>query len=172
MELEPAEFQEVLPLPMTVITTTDSKGIDNAAPYGCVMPVLKPLNLVALASALPRDTLANIRETEEFVINVMGQPGYHKSMKCSKDFPKKTNELTEVGLETTSSLEVTPPRIEAAIGWIEARLKREVEGDDYVIVLGEVVSVGVNDEYLQEDEITEDPLVIFSSAFRQLGDSI
>ncbi|ADL12324.1 flavin reductase family protein [Acetohalobium arabaticum] len=172
MELEPDELQEVLPLPMTVITTTNSEGIDNAAPYGCVMPILRPLNLVALASALPRDTLANIRETEEFVINVMGKPGYQESMKCSKDFPKEVNELTEVGLETTSSLEVTPPRIKKAIGWIEARLEREVEGDDYVIVLGEAVSVEVNDEYLEEDEITEDPLVMFSSNFKQLGDSI
>jgi flavin reductase (DIM6/NTAB) family NADH-FMN oxidoreductase RutF len=35
------------------------------------MPVLRPLNLIAIASALPRDTLRNIRETHEFVVNVI-----------------------------------------------------------------------------------------------------
>jgi flavin reductase (DIM6/NTAB) family NADH-FMN oxidoreductase RutF len=70
----------MLPLPVTVITTIDAKGVANAAPYGCVMPILRPLDLIAIASALPRHTLANIRETREFVVNVIGLPSFDKAM--------------------------------------------------------------------------------------------
>ena len=36
------------------------------------MPVLRPLDLVCIASAKKRDTLVNIQETGEFVINMAG----------------------------------------------------------------------------------------------------
>ena len=52
MELKPEMFKKLIPLPLTVLTTVDASGITNAAPYGCVMPVLRPLDLIAIASAL------------------------------------------------------------------------------------------------------------------------
>ncbi len=64
-------------MPLTVITTVDERGLPNAAPYGCVMPVLRPLDLIALASAHQRDTLNSIGQTGEFVVNLIG-PGLFK----------------------------------------------------------------------------------------------
>ncbi len=55
MEIGPETFKKLLPLTVTVITTIDKDGIPNAAPYSCVMPILIPLNLITIASALPRD---------------------------------------------------------------------------------------------------------------------
>ena len=51
MELKPEMFKKFLPLPVTIITTIDSSGIANAVPYGCVMPVMRPFDLIAIASA-------------------------------------------------------------------------------------------------------------------------
>ncbi len=87
MELAPEMFKRFLPLPVTVITTVDGEGIPNGAPYSCVMPILRPLPLIAIASALPRDTLRNIRTTGEFVVNVMGKPAFREAMKCARDYP-------------------------------------------------------------------------------------
>ena len=42
MELRPEMFKKFFPLPLTLITTVDKKGVVNAAPYSCVMPVLRP----------------------------------------------------------------------------------------------------------------------------------
>ena len=172
MELEANEFQKLLTLPMAVITTKDAKGVDNAAPYGCVMPVLKPFKTIALASALPRHTLANIRDTEEFVINIMGKPGFKESMGCAKDYPEEVSELEEVGLEAVAAKEVKVPRIKKAIGWIEASLKEEILRDDFSIVLGEVLKAEINEDYLEGDQLTEDPLTMLNGEFRTLGDSI
>ena len=172
MELEANEFQKLLTLPMAVITTKDAKGVDNAAPYGCVMPVLKPFKVIALASALPRHTLANIRDTEEFIINIMGKPGFKEGMGCAKDYPKEVSELEEVGLETVSAKEVEVPRIKKAIGWIEASLKEEIIRDDFSIILGEVLKAEINKDYLEDDQLTEDPLTMLNGEFRTLGDSV
>ena len=51
MELKPQMFKKILPIPVTVITSVDREGRVNAAPYGCVMPILRPLDLITIASA-------------------------------------------------------------------------------------------------------------------------
>lgn len=172
MELAPEMFKRFLPLPVTVITTVDEQGVPNAAPYSCVMPVLRPYPLIAIASALPRDTLRNIRSTREFVVNVMGKPAFREAMQCAKEYPPGINELEEVGLETVPSRKVSPPRIKAAVGWIEAELEREVSDDRYVLILGHVLCSEMNDCYLDGTKLTELPVTLLIPHFRSLGDLV
>lgn len=172
MELPPKMFKKILPMPLTLITTIDKHNVPNAAPYGCVMPILKPLDLIALASAIPRDTLKNIRDTKEFVVNVIGRPGFRKCIKCAKHYAKEIDELKEVGLETTQSKEVKAPRVKEAIGWIEATLEKEIVEENYVIVIGKVVCAEVNDSYVRSGELIEPPLVILAPYFRLVGDKV
>lgn len=172
MELKPEQFKLFLPLPVTLITTVDAKGVFNGAPYSCVMPILRPLNLIAIASALPRDTLRNIRETKEFVVNVMGSPSFRKAMACAKPYPPGVNEMAEVGLETTPSRKISPPRILNAVGWIEAVLEQEVLGENYAVIIGRVLCAEVNDLDWIDGKLAEDPLVMLFPHFRALGKSV
>ena len=98
MELKPQMFKKILPIPVTVITSVDREGRVNAAPYGCVMPILRPLDLITIASALPRDTLRNIRETRQFVVNVIGRPCFKEAMQTARNYPPGVNELEEEDL--------------------------------------------------------------------------
>ena len=102
MELEPEKFKKILPLPVTLITTCNAEGIMNAAPYSSIMPVLRPLDLIAFASNPHNDTLKNIHESGQFVINVMGEPSFEKAIRCAKDYPFGVDELKEIGLKTFS----------------------------------------------------------------------
>jgi flavin reductase (DIM6/NTAB) family NADH-FMN oxidoreductase RutF len=172
MELAPEHFKRFLPLPVTVITTIDAEGIPNAAPYSSIMPILRPLPLIAIASALPRDALRNIRSTGEFVVNVMGKPAFREAMKCTRDYPPEVNELEEAGLETLPSKRVKPPRIRPAVGWIEAKLDREVVDERYVLLIGLVVCSEMNDLYVQDGTLTERPVSLLLPHFRSLGESI
>ena len=54
-------------MPVVLISTINRRGIRNIAPYANVMPILRPWDLIAIASWIKRDTLDNIRETKEFV---------------------------------------------------------------------------------------------------------
>ncbi len=72
MKLKNFKRESLIPLPVTLISTVSEDGIRNIAPYSCVMPILRPFDLVCVASAKMRDTYVNIDNTEEFVINMPG----------------------------------------------------------------------------------------------------
>jgi len=150
----------------------DDQKIVNAAPYSCVMPILRPLELIALSSALPRDTLRNIRQTREFVVNVMGQPGFRQAMQCARNYPPEVDELAEVGLKTLPSRKVSPPRVKEAVGWIEAILEQEVTGENYSLIIGRVLCAEINDRYWQEDKFLEAPVVLLSPQVYSLGEKL
>jgi len=172
MELPPDRFKRFLPLPVTLVTSVDADQVVNAAPYGCVMPILRPLDLIALASALPRDTLNNIRQTREFVVNVMGRPGFRRAMQCARNYPPEVDELAEVGLQTIPARKVAPPRVADAVGWIEAVLDRLVTGDRYALIIGRVLCTEINDRYWQEDRLIESPIVLLSPQLFSLGEKL
>lgn len=172
MEIPPEMFKRFFPLPVTVITTVDNNGIPNAAPYSCVMPILRPLPLIAVASALPRDTLRNIRLTRQFIVNVIGRPQFREAMRTARAYPPGVNELEKVGLETVPAKHVAAPRIAAAIGWIEATLERELTEDQYSLVVGRVVCSEINDRYLENGKLAELPLALLMPYFRSLGDVV
>lgn len=172
MELKPEMFKKMLPLPITVITTVDSNGVANAAPYGCVMPILRPLDLITIASALPRDTLRNIRATGEFVVNVIGRPRFKESMQTAKNYPPGVNELEEVGLETMPSRKVTPPRMKDALGWIEAVIDEEILREKFSLIIGKVVCAEINDNFLENEQLNEFPAIMLLPHYRLAGESI
>lgn len=169
MELKPQMFKKILPMPVTVITTINSEGIVNAAPYSCIMPILRPLDLITIASALPRHTLHNIRQTGEFVINVIGRPRFEEAMHTAKNYPQGINELDEIGLETGDSLRVKPPRMKDAIGWIEAVLEEEILRERYSLIIGKVVCAEINDAFMEGEELTEQPAIMQLPAFRTVS---
>ncbi len=173
MILKPEEFKRMVPMPFTLITTIDSSGCPNAAPYGCVMPILRPLDLIAIASAHPRDTLRNIRETKEFVVNIVAPSSFKKAMLCAKNYPPQVNELEEVGLESLPSRMIKPPRVKDSLGWIEAIFEEEIARPNYVLIIGKVILAELNDNYLDEDKkLKESPVVILFPFFKKLGEKV
>ena len=72
MIFKPFMREGFMPLPVAFISSIDAQGCRNIAPYSCIMPVLRPLDLICLASASKRDTLNNIHENGEFVVNLVG----------------------------------------------------------------------------------------------------
>lgn len=172
MKLEPEKFKKLLPLPVTLITTINTEGSINAAPYSSLMPVLRPLDLIAFASNPRNDTLKNINETGQFVVNVMGKPSFEKAVKCAKDYPFGVNELKEIGLKTCNSKKVKPPRVREAVGWIEANKVNELIGEKYTLIVGRVVSAEINDDYVKEGELDVLPILLNFPFFREIGEPI
>ena len=94
-----------MPLPVVLISTISKDGVHNAAPWSCVTPVLRPLDEVLIASWLKRDTLENIRQTGEFVINVPPAGMEEAVMICARNFPPEVDELEKAGLQPRPSSE-------------------------------------------------------------------
>jgi len=150
--LSPDKMEQLLPMPVVLISTSDKEGNRNIAPYANVMPILRPLDLIAIASWLRRDTLDNIRDTKEFVINVPSADLVDEAMICSRNYPKSVDEFAEANLEAKASQKVIAPSIEGCIAWMECTLDREVvEEGKYSIIIGKVVHLEVDDGYLAEN---------------------
>ncbi|MEJ2091025.1 MAG: flavin reductase family protein [Syntrophobacterales bacterium] len=151
MILKPFKREAYLPLPVTFISTISETGVRNIAPYSCVMPVLRPLDLVCLASALKRDTLANIRATGEFVINLAGVDMADKVIPTARFSPPEADEFELADLTAKPSVQVRAPGIMGCYAWMECRLYKEYAEPQYVLIMGQVVHLEVADEVYQPD---------------------
>lgn len=151
MELKPFKRESIMPLPVTFISTVSRTGIRNIAPYSCVMPVLRPLDLVCIATAKRRDTLENIRQTGEFVINLAGTDLSDKVIPTAKFSPPEADEFELAGLDEKPSVAVRPPGIKGCYAWMECRLEKLFEEPQYVLIMGKVVRLEVDDAACRPD---------------------
>ncbi len=153
MEIELSGFHQVLaPRTTALITTLDKEGRANAAPFSLVSPVSFDPPLVMFAAKSKRDTLANARETGEFVLNMVPEELLDKLWICSKSFPAGVSEIAEAGLTERKSRVVKAPSIEECVAWVECRYEWEKEAGDHIMVVGSVVHAECKDEFVKGDQ--------------------
>ncbi|HOT06968.1 MAG TPA: flavin reductase family protein [Methanotrichaceae archaeon] len=145
MILRPNQREQILPLPVVLISTQSEEGIRNAAPWSNFTPVLRPLEEVLLASWLRRDTLDNIRQTGEFVVNIPAVGMEDAVMLCARNYPPHVDEFLEAGLRARASSKVVPPGIEGCLAWAECKLSEELDRQRFVLIIGRVVHLEVDD---------------------------
>lgn len=151
MILKPFKRESVIPLPVTFISIMSAEGVRNIAPYGCVMPVLRPLDLVCIATAKRRDTLDNIRATGEFVINLAGTDFADKVIPTARYSPPEADEFELAGLDEKPSVVVGPPGIKGCYAWMECTLDKLFEEPRYVLIMGKVVHLEIDDAVYRPD---------------------
>ena len=148
MEVALSGYYEIMSPRCTVlISTADKHGNANAAPFSFVTPVSVDPPLLLFAAAPQRHTLANARETGDFVLNIVPEHLLDKLMLCSKAFPQGVSEIAETGLTERPSKKVKAPSIEECAGWIECRYESEHEAGDHILVIGRVVHAECKDEF-------------------------
>jgi flavin reductase (DIM6/NTAB) family NADH-FMN oxidoreductase RutF len=95
-----------------------------------------------------KDTAQNIRNTREFVINVVNEDVAEAMNVTAVDFPPDVNELEVVSLRTEPSLVVKVPRIAAAPACLECREITTMEIGRSRVVIGQVVAFHIKDEFV------------------------
>lgn len=146
----------VAPRPIAWVTSVSADGTVNAAPFSwfqsvCADPPLVMLALADRSGGGPKDTLANIEATQEFVVNLATAEQVDDIVASSAEFPPEESEVEAVGLETRPSVGVSPPRLVASPVHMECRLveTRRYGGDKgTTMIVGEVVHIGADDEVL------------------------
>jgi len=153
MTIQVGNYYEILSPRCTVIVSTmDKECRPKDAPFSFVTPVSSDPPLVLFAAAPTRHTLANVRDTGEFVLNLAPEELLDKLWVCSKAFARGVSEIAEAGLTERGSRKVKPPSIEECLGWIECRLEFEKEAGDHVLVIGRVVNAEVKKAFIKGDK--------------------
>jgi flavin reductase (DIM6/NTAB) family NADH-FMN oxidoreductase RutF len=148
MILKPFMREGLMPLPVTFISTISADGVRNIAPWSCVMPVLRPLDLITLASAPKRDTLNNIRDTNEFVVNLAGAELAGKVIPTARYSAPEEDEFLLAGLEEKPSSLVKAPGIAGCYAWMECELFKAYEEEKHVLLLGRVLRLEADDRVM------------------------
>lgn len=145
----------VAPRPIALVTSMNEHGAFNAAPFSaynylCTDPPIVGLGVTNRPNNdfVPKDTAHNIRRTGEFVINVVTEDLAQQMNICATDFPPEISELQMANLDTTPSSVVKVPRIAQAHAALECREFTTMEIGRSRIILGRVVSIFVDDKYI------------------------
>src|SRR5207302_1527419 len=103
----------VVPRPIALTTTVDAEGRVNAAPFSFFNAVSSRPPVVVLGISPGgsgdggyKDTERNIRDTGEFVVNLVDEAIAERMNVCDVGFPTGVNELEMAGLHPVASAEV------------------------------------------------------------------
>lgn len=151
-------IQVVVPRPIAFVTCRSRDGQVNAAPYSffnCMSqtPPLVVLGIENRTTGVPKDTTQYIRETDEFVVNMVDFAMAERMNVCAADFPPGVNELTAAGLTEAPSVKVAAPRIAESPVSMECRKYMNLEiGRGRSILFGEIVHLHVRDTAIADLE--------------------
>jgi flavin reductase (DIM6/NTAB) family NADH-FMN oxidoreductase RutF len=141
----------VLPRPIAWVTSQDSDGLVNAAPFSFfnvfgTEPATVGIGVGRNSPTQPKDTCLNIRATEEFVVNLVPFSAAEKMRASSMPFPPHVSEVSAVGLQTSPSERVAPPRIAESPAAFECKFMQEIRLGNFSLILGRIVMLHVRDE--------------------------
>ena len=153
----------VVPRPIGWISTIDRAGVVNLAPFSFFNAVSSDPPMVfygangAHASGGEKDSLRNVRETGEFVCNLVTWELRHQMNDTSTPAPHGTDEMQAVGIEKLPSRLVKPPRVAGSPAHLECKLHQLVElpadprsGKGNVMVIGRVVAMHLDDAFVTD----------------------
>ena len=139
----------VVPRPIAWVSTVDGENqAPNLAPHSfftvaCVSPPV-----VQFTSVGRKDSLRNIEDTGEFVVNLAPEQLFEQINATGTDFPRGVSEFQAVGVAQEPSLRVRPPRVAASPAVLECELHSTVRLGDSTVVFGRVVHAAIDDEVM------------------------
>jgi flavin reductase (DIM6/NTAB) family NADH-FMN oxidoreductase RutF len=148
----------VVPRPIAWISTISKAGVRNLAPYSHFNNCSSDPPIVLFSSNGEKDTLRNIRETGEFVVNVVSHDLRTQMRITSAQWPSHVDEIEKAGLETAESLYVRPQRVSAAKASMECKLRDVIEMGAGRVVFGDVVCFHVAEEIWVDGRVTAERL--------------
>ncbi|HEY5811284.1 MAG TPA: flavin reductase family protein [Terrimicrobiaceae bacterium] len=159
----------VVPRPIAWVTTIDTQGVINAAPFSFFNVLGTKPPIVGICpgdreDGTPKDTARNIRLTHEFVVNLVDENVAEPMNLTAGTAPYGTNELEAAELTTSPSSVVRPPRIAESPASLECKEWGTLQIGDNRLIIGLVKRLHVRDDLI--DPAT---LRIRSERFQAIG---
>ena len=136
----------VVPRPIGWVSTVSAAGITNLAPFSfftvvCVVPPMVSLTIARNPDGSEKHTLRNVRDTQQFCVNVVTAPVWKKMVNSANAFPEEESEFHETGLTEMPAVKIKVPRVAEVPIHLECKLNQVIElgPHRHPLVLGEVV---------------------------------
>jgi flavin reductase (DIM6/NTAB) family NADH-FMN oxidoreductase RutF len=148
----------IVPRPIAWVSTMDSSGQHNLAPFSFFSAVCSnPPSLLFCpgirgTDGSTKDTLNNVRTTGEFVVNIVSEPLAEAMNLTAGEYPSEVDEFELARLTPAPSVKVRAPRVAESLIQYECILTQIVEVGDQTgggsVVIGRIVYVHVHDEVM------------------------
>ena len=151
----------ISPRPIAFVTSVSKDGIYNLAPYsffngfGANPPIVGFSPALSGRTGLPKDTLLNIKDTNEFTISIVNSSMVGQVSLSSCEYDKKIDEYLKTGLSKEKSMIVKTPYVKESPFVMECKLYdiidlggKPASGN---LILGEVVMFHVSENILDDN---------------------
>lgn len=178
-DLPHSEFYRILissvaPRPIAWVSTVSAAGQLNLAPFSFFNAICSKPPLLAFAPGLrmrgegeatrgeTKDTLRNVRETGEFVVNVVTYEVAEAMNLTSGEYDSTVNEFELAKLTPRISKIVKPPQVAESSVSFECKVNQILDFSSPPhggsLVIGEILSVHIDEKHLKEGRIDPDSL--------------
>ena len=167
-------LNSVAPRPIAWVSTLSASGQANLAPFSffncvCIEPPLLAFAPGLRAPKQPgstdgeaKDTLRNVRETKEFVVNIVTYDLAQAMNKTSGEYDASVNEFELAQVAPAPSQVIKVPRVAASPVSFECRLYQILDfsasPQSSSLVIGEIVSIHVDDANLKDGKLDRNSL--------------
>src|ERR1700758_1078686 len=167
-------LNSVAPRPIAWVSTLSASGQPNLAPFSffnvlCVdppllgfSPGLRQPKQADVSHGAPKDTLRNIRETREFVVNIVTYDLLRPMNVTSGEYDRSVNEFELAKVTPLPGRLVRPPRVAESPVSFECRLYQILDFSPAPtgssLVIGEIVSVHLNDAHIKNGRLDRNSL--------------
>ena len=134
----------VVPRPIGWTSTVSAAGVTNLAPFSfftvvCIVPPMVSLTIARNPDGSEKHTLRNIRETQDFCVNVVTAPVWKEMVDSANSFPEDESEFDKTGLTEMPAVKIKAPRVAEAPIHLECKLNQVIELGPNRHPIGEVV---------------------------------
>ena len=154
----------IVPRPIALVSTISKGNINNVAPFSYFNGVCSNPPTIMFAPARrgydgkTKDTLNNIRETNEFAINIVSEEIVEPMVACSTDYSDEVDEFKISDFTPIQCDKILAPRVEESKVVFECKLNTIIEigpskpGGGFVVI-GEIVLFHINDDVFKDGKI-------------------
>jgi len=154
----------IVPRPIAFVSTLSKDGLENLAPFSYFNGICSNPPSIMFCPARrgydgkTKDTLNNIRDTEEFAVNIVSEDFAEQMVSTSTDFEPEVNEFEVSGLTPEPCQKIAPPKVAEAKISFECKLNQivpvgnEGPGGGFVII-GTIVLFHIDDDVYEDGYI-------------------
>ena len=136
------------------MSSTSAAGVDNLAPHSFFTVSSQDPPVLQFTSVGRKDTLCNVEETGEFVVNITTEALMETVNLTGTNYPRTMDEFELLGIAKAPSQRVRPPRVEQSPASFECFVAgyHAFGTDDRActVVFGRVVHISVLEEVTRD----------------------
>ena len=120
----------VSPRPIAFVSTIDTEGVSNLAPFSFFNAFSSKPPIVGFATSIravngtTKDTLSNVQEVNECVINIVSHSFVRQMTLTAVNYPKGVSEFEKAGLTPIQSDLIRPFRVKESPIQMECRVEQ------------------------------------------------